>query len=149
MTELDAFRPRIINWARAYRDRTARAQSPLAVVLHNLKMQAGSGAAVVIDELSGRIDQKDADLLDSCAKRLPRDHLRVLRIAYLERRTTLDYETEQDARRADHARARRLGLASGRQWRRLLAEAEEALMLRVHSVEACLDNCPDNCQNAP
>jgi hypothetical protein len=144
MTELDAFRPRIINWARAYRDRSSRAQSPLAVVLHDLKMRAGTnGPAEVLDELSGRIDQRDADLLDGCAKRLARDHLRVLRMAYLERRTTLDYETEQDARRADHVRARRLGLESGRQWRRLLFEAEEALMLRVHSVETCLDNCPD------
>lgn len=143
MTELDAFRPRIINWARAYRDRSSRAQSPLAVVLHDLKMRAGTnGPAEVLDEC-GRIDQRDADLLDGCAKRLPRDHLRVLRMAYLERRTTLDYETEQDARRADHVRARRLGLESGRQWRRLLFDAEEALMLRVHSVESCLDNCPD------
>lgn len=149
MSELDAFRPRIINWARAYRDRAPRAQSPMAIVLHDLKMRAGSAVAPdPLDAYSGRIDQADADLLDACAKQLSRDHLRVLRMAYLEKRTTLDYEDESDAKRADHNRARRLGLSSGRAWRRVLFEAEEALMLRVHSVESCLDNCPDNCQNA-
>jgi hypothetical protein len=136
--ELQAFRPRIWNWARAFRNRLHRGQSPLAAVMRELAMRAGAKAPNPIpDDMYCKIDYKDADLLDQCALKLSRERLDILRIEYLDTHSTLDYETDSDCRRAMRSRARAMGLKSSRYWKEFLLDAENALMLRVHAVECC------------
>jgi hypothetical protein len=141
--ELDAFRPRIKNWARAVRNRIRRGTSPTYEVMHILQMQAGNDAPAPVIEGCPRIDNADAQLLDQCALRLSPDRLNVLRREYLDVRTTLDYENVGDAKRAEYRRARLCGLRSANEWRIFLRDAERALMIRVHSVESCMESAND------
>lgn len=134
--ELDAFRPRIRNWARALRNRAPRCTSPTYEVMRRLMMQAGGEGPAPVIERGERIDLEDARLLDSCALRLGEERLAILRREYLDVRTTLDSETLQDVKRAEHKRARLCGLRSAQEWRAFLLDAERALMNRVHAVEA-------------
>ena len=140
MTELDAFRPRIVNWARAFRNRRHIGSSPLYQVMRQLQMQAGTPSPAPVSEPGIRIDWKDASLLDQCALRLSPARLDVLRIAYLDRVSTEDFDTDKDFKRAEHKRARLVGLKSSRHWRAFLQDAEMALMDRVHTTENALTN---------
>ncbi|HBZ59215.1 MAG TPA: hypothetical protein DEO49_08770, partial [Sutterella sp.] len=111
-----------------------RAQSPLAIVLRDLQMRAGNKALPPASKALRPYDSEDADLLDRCALRLRRDQLDVLRIAYLDRHTALDYETAEDAWRSEKKKAR-IAHCSVRFWRQLVREAETELMRRVQSQE--------------
>ena len=133
--DLNAFRPRIINWARAYRDRSQRGQSPLAIVLHEMKVQAGQVESETPEQIIKAIDQADADFLDQCALRIDRDSLKILRIAYLDRFTTLDYETAEDQKRSEHIKALRAGVKSSKAWRMFLKQAETDLYVKVDTLE--------------
>jgi len=134
MTELDDFRPRIRNWSRAFRNRRRQGTSPLEAVLRELRKQAGVVESWPDDPHPGRIDYKDADLLDQCALRLSRDRLDVLRIEYLDRSPGI-YESEQDARIAERRKSRLLGLKSSKWWRSFVTDAETGLMILVHNAE--------------
>lgn len=138
--DLEAFRPRIRNWARAMRNREPRGTSITYEVMRRLAMQAGNDAPAPVSEGSERIDLEDAQLLDRCALRLGEERLAILRREYLDVRTTLDCETLQDVKRAEHKRARLCGLRSAKEWRAFLLDAERALMIRVHSVEQSLQD---------
>ena len=147
MSELDDFRPRIRNWGRVYRNRFHRSQSPLAVVLHDLQMQAGRGSAPVSEGLPS-LDYQDAALLDSCALKLDRNRLEVLRIEYLDGHTSMTYDTAADARRAEHLKARKAGVQSRRYWMAFVVDAEAALMRLVQSREAALDKSSQFAENS-
>lgn len=142
MSEIDDFRPRIQNWGRVYRNRFKRSQSPLAIVLHDLQMQSGRGSAPVSSGLPA-LDYEDAALLDSCAVKLDPSRLEVLRIEYLDWHTSMTYDTQQDAKRAERVRMRRMGVQSRRYWKAFVVDAETALMRLVQSKEASLTTGDD------
>lgn len=136
MSELDDFRPRIRNWARAFRDKPRRGRSPLDIVLHELKVQHGitEGSDPVVE----RIDQQDAQFVDSCVVKLDQSRIAILRLGYLTRAQT--FEEEADIRKAEYHRARSLGFKSAKEWRMVLQDAEEALMYKVHQREDLLQS---------
>ncbi len=135
MTELDEFRPRIINWARIYKNRFTRAESPLAVVLHNLEMLKGDPNKLKTYEGRARLDEADADFIDHCVLRLSKDRRRVLCVAYLDRKAAETYETTLDRDHAEKTKARILGCTLYG-YRIFLRDAENELMQVVKLVEA-------------
>lgn len=145
MSELDDFRPRIQNWARIYRDRIGRMQSPLAVVLHNLELLKGDPKAEVDDECAPK-DEADANLVECCYARLDASRRKVLKVAYLDARTSETYEECTDLKRAEQRKARLLGLHRTRDYRTFLIDAETALMDRVHAAEEKFGLTKENLQ---
>lgn len=134
MSELDAFRPRILNWARLYRNRFRRMQSPLAKVLDTLKLLRGDPKMFTQADLI-RLDQADADLVNACYMQLTEDRRRVLFVAYLDRHCAETYEECSDLRRAEIIKAQKVKCVRVKDYRAFLADAERALMERVHAVE--------------
>lgn len=145
MSELDDFRPRIQNWARIYRDRIGRMQSPLAVVLHNLQLLKGDQKAGEDDGCAPR-DEADADFIEACYARLDVSRRKVLKVAYLDARTSETYEECTDLKRAEQRKARLLGLHRTRDYRTFLIDAETALMDRVHAAEEKFGLTKENLQ---
>lgn len=135
MSELDDFRPRIFNWARIYKNRFSRAQSPLAVVLHNLEVLKGDPKKIQTEEGRAQIDEADADLIDHCVLRLSKDRRRVLYVAYLDRKAAETYETTEDQHQADKVKAHKLGCTLWG-YKIFLRDAENELMQVVKLVEA-------------
>lgn len=135
MSELDDFRPRIFNWAKIYKNRFSRAQSPLAVVLHNLWLLKGDPKNLQTKEGRARLDEADADFIDHCVLRLSKDRRRVLYVAYLDRKAAETYETTLDRDHAEKTKARILG-CSLYGYKIFLRDAENELMQVVKLVEA-------------
>ena len=134
MSELDDFRPRILNWSRLYRNRFRREQSPLAAILDTLKLMKGD-PRMLSSEARVRLDQADADLLMACYMRLDADRRKILFVAYLDRHCTETYECMRDEKRAEYIKALKVGCSSSKDYRYFLKDAETALMDVVHRVE--------------
>lgn len=134
--ELDDFRPRIRNWARVYKNRFRRMQSPLATVLHNLKLLYGTPTPD--EDATERVDEVDAAFIDSCFLKLSESRRKVLYFAYIDARASETFDSASDMKRAEKVKARILGLRITRDYRELLQDAEMALMDRVHATEELL-----------
>lgn len=143
MSELDDFRPRILNWAREYRDRRGSVQSPLAILLATLKLYDTDRKLQLPQEGSSdhipAIDKADAEFVESCFARLDASRRKVLRVAYLEPSSSEAFAACSDLKRRERLRARQLGLCRSSDYRRFLEDAETALMNTVHIAEEKFD----------
>lgn len=142
-SELDDFRPRIINWAREYRDRRGGVQSPLAVLLANLRLYDTDSKLKLPQEDGNEermaIDKADSAFVESCFARLDASRRKVLRVAYLEPSSSEAFAACSDLKRRERLRARQLGLCRSSDYRRFLEDAETALMNTVHIAEEKFD----------
>lgn len=134
---LDSFRPRIRNWARAYRDRFVRAESNLMILIRKLDKLSGERGK----SITPRIDCLDADFIDDCIAQLRRKSpafealFPVLKAEYLTRHSSETFEDECDEKKATKRRAR---FANVFPWRydEDLRRAEEMLMEFVEREES-------------
>ncbi len=65
MSDLDAFRPRLRNWARVFRDHPARGESNLMLYLRSIDKEAQKESEPRVSP-----DYRDAEFLDECIKLL-------------------------------------------------------------------------------
>lgn len=133
---LDSFRPRIRNWARAYRDRFVRAESNLMILIRELDKLSGERGKAI----THRIDCLDADFIDDCIAQLRRTSpafealFPVLKAEYLTRFSGETFENVNDERRATKRRARYAKVFAWR-YNSTLINAEEMLMRFVDAKE--------------
>lgn len=135
MSELDDFRPRIRNWARAYRNRFARSESNLMILIRNMR-----GNRPAQDEFILSVDIADADFVEACIAELRLSSpafeslFPVLKAEYLTRFSGETFENVNDERRATKRRARYAKVFAWR-YNSTLINAEEMLMRFVEARE--------------
>ena len=102
MSDLDDFRPRLVNWARVYRDPMPVKQSPY---YKDVEVKEGNA------EPTFEPDYRDAEFIDECITTLRQfsaefdDVFLVLKAEYLVRYSSSSFDSEEEAFKAKKRRA--------------------------------------------
>lgn len=111
MRKLDAFRPRLRNWALVYRDRAGKNESNIMLAIRAIRKDVVAPQA---DEVRQSPDVQDANLIESYITNLLRENadfrrfFKVFKIEYLTK--TENFDSIEDECQAKRLRARRAGV---------------------------------------